>query len=141
MAGCRFVPLLRDGEPEVVTGGRVSAGAIPSRDRRSHRIDGSADRSGREEVPAVKTVSVRVSGVVQGVYYRASAAREGERFGLEGWVRNERDGSVSLLLQGATDAVDAMLAWCRVGPPAARVGRVEVTDATSDDSLHGFEVL
>ena len=139
--GCRFVPLLRDGGPDVETGGgRVSAGAIPSRDRRSYRVDGSADREGGEEVPAVKTVSVRVSGAVQGVYYRASAAREGERFGLHGWVRNERDGSVSLLLQGAIDTVDAMLAWCRVGPPAARVDRVEVADAPADDSLGGFEV-
>jgi protein-L-isoaspartate(D-aspartate) O-methyltransferase len=138
--GCRFVPLLRDGEPEVVTGGRVAAGAIPSRDRTSYRIDGSADRAGEEEAPAMKTVSVRVSGAVQGVYFRASAAREGERFGLDGWVSNERDGSVSLLLQGAIDAVDAMLAWCRVGPPAARVDRVEVADAKADDALRGFEV-
>ena len=138
--GCRFVPLLRDGEPEVVTGGRVSAGALPSRDRKSHRIDGSADRAGDEGAPAVKTVSVRVSGMVQGVYYRASAAREGERFGLDGWVRNQPDGSVALLLQGAIDTVDAMLAWCRVGPPAARVDRVQVADAQTDDSLRGFEV-
>lgn len=88
----------------------------------------------------MKTVTVRVSGRVQGVFYRASAAREGDRLGLTGWVRNDRDGGVSLLLQGDADTVDAMLAWCRVGPPAARVDRVEVADAPGDDTPHGFEV-
>jgi acylphosphatase len=74
------------------------------------------------------------------VYYRASAAREGERLRLDGWVRNERDGSVSLRAQGAEEVVDALLAWCRVGPPAAHVDRVEVEDVPADEALHGFEV-
>ena len=88
----------------------------------------------------MKAVSARVSGRVQGVFFRASAAREGERLRLQGWVRNERDGSVALHLQGPAEAVDAMLAWCRVGPPAAHVDRVEVHDAGADDALQGFEV-
>jgi len=137
---CRFVPLLRDGEPEVVAGGSVAAGPLPSPGRRSYRID-SPDRGPEdEEEPQMKSVSARVSGRVQGVYYRASAAREGERLRLQGWVRNERDGSVRLHAQGPAEAVDAMLAWCRVGPPAAHVDRVQVEDVPADESLHGFEV-
>lgn len=137
---CRFVPLLRDGEPEVVAGGSVAAGPLPSPGRRTWRIE-SPDRGAEEEEgPHVKSVSVRVSGRVQGVYYRASAAREGERLRLDGWVRNERDGSVSLRAQGAEEVVDALLAWCRVGPPAAHVDRVEVEDVPADEALHGFEV-
>lgn len=88
----------------------------------------------------MKAVAVRVSGTVQGVYYRASACREGERLGLRGWVRNVSDGVVALHLQGDPAVVDAMLGWCRVGPPAARVSRVEVGDAEPDESLSGFEV-
>jgi len=76
---------------------------------------------------------------VQGVYFRASARHEGERLGLRGWVSNV-SGGVALHLQGDAAAVDAMLGWCRVGPPAARVSRVEVGDAEPDESLHGFEV-
>ncbi len=88
----------------------------------------------------MKSVDVKVSGVVQGVYYRASARREGVLRGLRGWVRNESDGSVGLHLQGAPEAVDAMLDWCRVGPPAARVSRLTVADAPADETLHDFEV-
>ncbi len=88
----------------------------------------------------MKAVAVRVSGSVQGVYYRASARLEGERLGLRGWIRNERDGGVTLHLQGDPAVVDAMLGWCRLGPPAARVSRVEVGDAAPDESLSGFEV-
>ena len=88
----------------------------------------------------MKTVMVRVSGRVQGVYYRASARMEGERLGLRGWARNASDGTVALHLQGDPAVVDAMLAWCREGPPAARVSRVEVTDAATDEGLTGFEV-
>jgi acylphosphatase len=88
----------------------------------------------------MKTVSASVHGRVQGVYYRASARMEGERLGLRGWVRNRSDGSVALRLQGDPAAVDAMLAWCREGPPAARVSRVEVADAAPDVTVTGFEV-
>ena len=88
----------------------------------------------------MKAVAVRVSGTVQGVYYRASARHEGERLGVRGWVRNADGGGVALHLQGDRAAVDAMLGWCRVGPPAARVSRVEVGDAELDESLSAFEV-
>ncbi len=137
---CRFVPLLRDGEPEVVAGGSVAAGPIPSPGRRTWRIERPDPGAGYEEGPQVKSVSARVSGRVQGVYYRASAAREGERLRLQGWVRNERDGSVVVRVQGPEEAVDALLAWCRVGPPAAHVDRVEVEDVPADETLHAFEV-
>ena len=88
----------------------------------------------------MKSVRARVSGRVQGVYYRASAQREARRLGLRGWVRNLPDGSVELHLEGPPAAVDAMLDWCRVGPPAARVDRVEVQDAPADEALTTFEV-
>jgi len=83
---------------------------------------------------------VRVTGVVQGVYYRAGAQREGMRLGLDGWVRNMSDGSVAQRLQGDPAVVAAMLDWCRVGPPAAQVSRVEVSDASPEETLTGFEV-
>ncbi len=139
---CRFVPLIRDASPD---------------DRRAAALRGSGadedagwastggedargDSTYPEEAREVKSVDVRVSGVVQGVYYRASARREGALRGLRGWVKNESDGSVSLRLQGDSTAVEAMLDWCRVGPPAARVSRLTVADVPADDTLHDFEV-
>ena len=69
-----------------------------------------------------------VRGRVQGVWFRASAAREAARLGVAGFARNERDGSVTVEAEGRPDAVAAMVAWCRTGPPRAEVTDVEVTD-------------
>jgi acylphosphatase len=88
----------------------------------------------------MKSVDVRAHGTVQGVYYRASARAEGARLGLHGWVRNVSDGTVALRLQGDSAAVDIMLGWCRLGPPAARVDWLDVSDAAPDDTLDDFEV-
>lgn len=69
---------------------------------------------------------LRIHGRVQGVSYRASAQQEAIRLGLSGWVRNRHDGSVEALVSGRVDAVEAFIGWAHLGPPAARVDRVEV---------------
>jgi acylphosphatase len=69
---------------------------------------------------------VQVRGRVQGVGYRASMADQARRLGVRGWVRNRRDGSVEAVLAGADDAVQRLLAWARIGPPAAEVGSIEL---------------
>ena len=66
-------------------------------------------------------VDVRVTGRVQGVSFRMYAEREAARLGVNGWVRNEPDGSVALHVEGEQHAVDAMVAWCRTGPDSAQV--------------------
>ena len=67
-----------------------------------------------------------ISGRVQGVNFRESMRSEAEPLGVVGWVRNRRDGRVEALVQGSPAAVDAILAWARRGPPAARVTGIEV---------------
>ena len=74
-------------------------------------------------------VDVRVTGRVQGVFFRASCAEQARRLGVGGWVANEPDGSVRGYFVGEPDAVRSLVDWCRTGPPAARVEAVEVTDA------------
>lgn len=69
---------------------------------------------------------VTIAGRVQGVYYRASAEREARAAGLSGWVRNGHDGSVEAEFEGPRAEVDAMIAWCRVGPARALVTDVDV---------------
>jgi acylphosphatase len=71
---------------------------------------------------------LRVRGGVQGVWFRASAAREAARIGVTGFARNERDGSVTVEAEGPRAAVVAMERWCAVGPPRAEVTEVEVAD-------------
>jgi acylphosphatase len=76
-----------------------------------------------------KAVTVRVTGRVQGVSFRWYAAREAQRLGVRGWVRNEPDGSVAGHLEGEDAAVDAVVDWLRRGPSYAAVRDVAVTEA------------
>jgi len=71
---------------------------------------------------------VVVSGRVQGVYYRDSCQQMAGRLKVAGWVRNRDDGSVEAVLEGSPDAVDQLIAWCRVGPSRAVVTGVHVTE-------------
>jgi acylphosphatase len=82
---------------------------------------------------ASKTLALRITGRVQGVGYRAWLAGEAEAAGLDGWVRNRRDGSVEALLSGPSDFVDRVAAACRQGPNIALVDRVQVTEAAAPD--------
>ncbi len=62
-----------------------------------------------------------VSGRVQGVFFRASTARQANRLGVTGWARNLPDGRVEVLASGEREALERFSAWLRRGPPAARV--------------------
>jgi acylphosphatase len=73
-----------------------------------------------------------VSGRVQGVYYRGSAARRARELGVEGYARNLPDGRVEVLAYGAPEAVDTFVAWLWVGSSASRVTDVEVAVADID---------
>ena len=75
-----------------------------------------------------KRLHIRVTGRVQGVYFRASTCGEARRLGISGWVRNTSDGAVELEAQGAPDALAELVAWCHEGPPAARVQKVETRE-------------
>lgn len=84
-----------------------------------------------------KRVHVMVRGRVQGVGYRAWCADEAARRGLAGFVRNRRDGAVEAVFVGAPDGVDAMVAACWSGPPAARVDDVLVQPAVDTAPADG----
>ncbi len=71
-----------------------------------------------------RAILVTIRGQVQGVGYRAWIEYQATNCGLEGWVRNRRDGSVEALFAGSAGAVAEMVALCRHGPPGARVDHV-----------------
>jgi acylphosphatase len=87
----------------------------------------------------VETVSVLVTGKVQGVGYRFSAVRRAHMIGVGGWVRNNDDGSVQAVVQGTPDQVDQMLEWMRQGPPHARVVELATERIFSDRRFASFE--
>jgi acylphosphatase len=88
----------------------------------------------------MKALQVVVSGRVQGVWFRGWMRQEARALGLDGWVRNRFDGSVEALFSGPDAAVEAMVAACGEGPPAARVDEVRVETAVAPIDA-GFRVL
>jgi acylphosphatase len=80
---------------------------------------------------------VTVRGRVQGVFFRDSCQAEAQAHGVRGWVANEPDGTVAGHFEGPEDAVEALVAWCRTGPPRAQVDGVEVSE-TSPEGTAGF---
>jgi acylphosphatase len=86
-------------------------------------------------------VHVVISGRVQGVWYRASTRQKAEELGLTGWVKNTADGNVEAVFEGDESTVHKMIAWCRVGPPLAKVADVKIIQKRVDEEFTGFAVL
>jgi len=86
--------------------------------------------------PVARRLTIR--GRVQGVGYRDAAVQAAYVHDVHGWVRNRDDGGVEAHVQGAPAAVEQFVAWCRRGPPLARVQDVESVDAVVDPTLSGF---
>jgi len=84
-------------------------------------------------------VHVVVSGRVQGVAFRAYTVDEARDLGVRGWVRNLPDGRVEAEAEGERPAVEALVAFCRRGPPAARVEGVVVRWSQFRGDLPAFE--
>jgi len=84
-----------------------------------------------------RTVRLRIHGRVQGVWYRGWMVEEAEKLGLDGWVRNRRDGSVEAVVRGDETLIRHLVERCREGPPAARVSDIEETP-TEEKVSPGF---
>jgi acylphosphatase len=85
------------------------------------------------------TVFIRVTGKVQGVYFRASARETAQQLQLTGWIKNTREGAVEATVSGSSDAIAQFEAWCRKGPSGARVTQV-LTESMPDQQFEKFEV-
>lgn len=82
---------------------------------------------------------VIVSGHVQGVFFRETARRRALTHAVAGWIRNNPDGTVEAAFEGAEDAVERLVDFCREGPRGARVEWVDVV-AEEPEGLSGFDV-
>jgi acylphosphatase len=83
---------------------------------------------------------VLIHGRVQGVFFRNWTADKARALGVRGWVRNRLDGTVELVAYGTDEAIEALTAACRTGPPAARVERIEVEVVEGEGPPSRFQV-
>ena len=83
---------------------------------------------------------ILVSGLVQGVFYRASAQQEAMRLGLVGEIANLPGGDVEATVEGHKEQIEEFIAWCRRGPPAARVDEVKVRWSAARAEFRTFRV-
>jgi len=83
---------------------------------------------------------VRVSGQVQGVFFRDSTREKAEELGLAGWVKNLPDGQVEAVFEGPSESVREMVRWCEGGPQHASVENVDTDFESAGGDLEGFEV-
>jgi len=88
----------------------------------------------------MKRIHIVVSGVVQGVAFRAWTVRTARAQGVTGWVRNLPDGRVEAVLEGEERAVDAVAAWCRSGPPAATVTGTAIREEAATGEFPDFRI-
>ena len=88
----------------------------------------------------VRTVTVRIEGMVQGVFFRAWTERNARELGLDGSVRNMSDGSVEAVFSGPVETVDKMIRLCHDGPKDAVVTKVAIVDE-GGGVPRGFRVL
>ena len=79
-------------------------------------------------------LNIRVYGLVQGIFYRASAQKEAQRLNLNGFTKNEDDGSVYIEAEGEKENLDKFIKWCNIGPSISQVEKVVVTE----DRLKNF---
>lgn len=77
----------------------------------------------------IKHLNIKVSGRVQGIFFRATAREEAEKLNITGFARNEDDGSVYIEAEGEEENLDKFVEWCYKGPPLARVEKVEITES------------
>jgi acylphosphatase len=82
---------------------------------------------------------VVVHGFVQGVFFRDTVRRRALLTGVSGWARNNRDGTVEAVFEGAPEDVEALVALCHQGPRGARVDRVDVFEEEPEGVI-GFSI-
>jgi acylphosphatase len=83
---------------------------------------------------------VVISGRVQGVFFRMETKKAADQLGVFGWVRNQLDGTVEAVFEADRDRVEAIIDWCREGPPIAKVADVNVIWEDYTGEFNGFNI-
>lgn len=89
----------------------------------------------------MKHINIKVTGKVQGVYFRATTKAVADQLGIKGFVLNQKDGAVYIEAEGDKFALDSLLEFCNEGPDRAEVEQVEVEESPDMKGFKNFEVL
>ena len=88
----------------------------------------------------MKTYKIIVLGRVQGVFFRASTKAVADQLGVKGWIKNLKDGSVSLEAEGDESIMPDFIDWCKYGPDDARVDDILIEEISSKN-YRNFDIL
>ena len=88
----------------------------------------------------MKTIRLIIKGKVQGVFYRATEKDVADMLGIKGWVRNLPDNNVEITATANEELLQKFIAWCKQGPPKARVDEVIVEDLRLEE-FKGFRII
>jgi acylphosphatase len=88
----------------------------------------------------MKTIRLTIKGKVQGVFYRATAKDIADEFGIKGWVRNLPNNNVEITATAAEELLQEFIAWCKQGPPRAKVDDVIVEELNLEE-FNGFRII
>ncbi len=86
-------------------------------------------------------VNIKVIGRVQGVGFRYAVERTARRLGLKGWVCNQADGSVKIVVKGDKDKIKELIDWCDQGPLFAQIEKVQVEKQKIEQDLKDFKII
>ena len=89
----------------------------------------------------MKRIRIFVYGKVQGVFFRYHTRRKAQSLGIKGWVKNREDGSVEILADGMEETLKNFVRWCRLGPPDARVEKIEIIEEKIKEKINDFEII
>lgn len=74
----------------------------------------------------LKQVSLKITGRVQGVFFRVGIKETADALGITGWVKNELDGSVTVTAEAKEEDLQKLIEWCRKGTELSRVEEVKI---------------
>lgn len=81
-----------------------------------------------------------VHGIVQGVFFRANTVRAAKELGLKGYAKNLPDGTVEIIAEGPKGKIDELIEFCKKGPQAAEVSKVNIKFEKPKNEFDGFEI-
>lgn len=87
-----------------------------------------------------KRAHLLIKGRVQGVFFRSSMKEMADLYHVKGWVKNTFSGDVEAVVEGRDRDVDDLIEWCRQGPPAAAVDRVEISWQEPKGDFKAFSI-
>lgn len=88
----------------------------------------------------MQQIHLKITGYVQGVFFRAETQNEARTLGLTGWVRNNSDGGVEILAQGPLEKLQELIDWCQNGPDRASVENVGISWEKPEKTFTNFEI-